>query len=314
MEINYEKMEDKKVGFFYLAALYLTSFWAMITNSVQALFVKIRKPSLPFSKILWELGRDEKHCSSFAVDKFSKFNHQGKVFAAGWKSLDLFYNYYEKVDPKLKNNFEGFLTKFWIQKLENRQAVANRKNIASDLLVDAFKSFSNEKEIRLVSVASGSAQAVLDAIKKVPNLNIKVTLIDFDKTAIAEAKKSVKELGWENNFSFVNDTTRALERVCDQVKPHIIEMVGFLDYRPRKKAIDLISRIYDCLPTDGVFLTCNINHNKERIFLDWVLLWPMIYRSKEEMKDIITKAGFSSENVDIEYEPLKIHSIAICKK
>jgi hypothetical protein len=62
----------------------------------------------------------------------------------------------------------------------------------------------------------------------------------------------------EDKFSVVCNTSKCLEEVCTDFQPHIIEMVGFLGYRPKKKAIQLISRIKDHLPPEGIFLTCNI--------------------------------------------------------
>ena len=91
-------------------------------------------------------------------------------------------------------------------------------------------------------------------------------------------------------------------------------MIGFLDYRPRVKAIALISRIREYLPDGGFFLTCNIHHNREKIFLDWVLLWPMIYRTDAEFADLCVEGGFAPDNVRLIYEPFKIHGIAVCKK
>jgi len=105
-----------------------------------------------------------------------------------------------------------------------------------------------------------------------------------------------------------------MERAAAAFKPHIIEMVGFLDYRPRNKAIGLIKRIRACLPDGGAFLTCNIRKNREKIFLDWILLWPMIYRSEEEFAELLLGGGFSPDKIQLIYEPFKIHGIAVCRK
>lgn len=232
----------------------------------------------------------------------------------GWRSLDLFYNYHEKVKPRLVRNFEGWITNHWGKRLENRQAVSNRLKIAVNLIANAFAEFADEQEIRLLSVASGSAQAVVEAMRKCPDLNIKVLLIDSDESALNEARKLVQQSGFEKHFSYILDSTKALEKASQQFKPHIIEMIGFLDYRPRQKAIALINRIRGHLPEGGFFLTCNIHPNREKIFLDWVLLWPMIYRTETEFTDLVVEGGFAPDNIMIVYEPFKIHGIAVCKK
>lgn len=298
----------------YVAGTWFVSSVAMITNLTQAFVRKMLNGNSPVSRNLWEMGRDRKHFSSFAVDRFSRFNHQAKYGAAGWRSLDLFYNYHDKIKPQLNGGIESWITRHWIGKFENRQAVTNRLKISIKTLVTSIKSFSKEKEIRLLSIASGSAQAVVKAMKEFPDLNIRVVLIDADASALEEARKLIDDSGMTSRFTFVHDTTKALDRVAEEFKPHIIEMVGFLDYRPRKQAIALIERIRMRLPEGGIFVTCNIRKNREKMFLDWVLLWPMIYRSEHELADVLVRSGFLPSKTKLIYEPFKIHGIAVCRK
>lgn len=307
-------LEFQRRSPFYVGALWTVGLWAMVTNVTQALLRKLCNRKVPLRKILWEMGRDPNHVSSFFVDRFSRYNHRAKYGAAGWRSLDLFYNYHEKVVTELKGNLEGFLTRHWIEKMENRQAVTNRFKLAVDFLARAFEEYHDKEEIRLLSVASGSAQAVIEAMKARPHLIIKTLLIDADESAIEEAKRLAGEAGLVDRFSFIHGSTRSMEKAAIHFRPHIIEMVGFLDYRPHRKAIGLVRRVRERLPEGGTFITCNIRRNRERVFLDWVLLWPMIYRSEREFADILLQGGFPPEKIDLRYEPHRIHGIAVCRK
>jgi len=296
----------------YIGILWLVSFLAMVTNVTMALFVKVKKWKMPIRQILWQMGRDQKHFSSFAVDRFSGFNHEAKCGAASWRALDLFYNYYSKVKPKLNGDLESKLTRYWIEKMENRQAVTNRLKVVTMLLKNAFAKFGDESEVRLLSIASGSAQAVVDAILESPQ-NVKALLLDIDATAIEEAKKLVCEHGLQDRFSFVLGNVKRVDELCDSFKPHIIEMVGFLDYRPEAKAVSLVHRIKKHLPEGGILLTCNIKRNREKPFLDWVLLWPMDYKDEKELQRILSRGGFLPQKTEILFEPLKIHGVCVCQ-
>jgi hypothetical protein len=308
------ELEHEKRSPLYIFVLWLVSFWAMITNLSQALFLKIAKRKKgTLRKILWDMGRDPEHISSFAVDRFSRFNHEAKYGAAGWRALKLFYNYHSEVLPRLNGNLEGFVTRFWTGKMQNRQAVTNRLKVTSKLLAKAFSKFINEPEVRIVSVASGSAQAVVEAMKLSPQ-KVRAILIDIDRSALEEASRLVKAVGLEERFSFVYGPAAIVQKVCADFKPHIIEMIGFLDYRPKEQAIKLIKRIHNYLPQGGIFLTCNIRKNPERAFLSWALLWPLIYRNERQLSEIVVGGGFSPEDVDIIYEPFRIHGIAVCRK
>ena len=299
----------------YVLIVWLVSTWAAVTNLTQVLFIKLFKErKFSLDKIMWRMGRDSKHISSSFFDRFSQVNRQIISGAASWRSLDIFYNYHEKIEPQLNSGVEGRLVRYWVRRIENRQAVTNRLKIVVVLLAKAFAKFVNEPEVRIVSMASGSAQAVMEAMVKCPHLNIKAILIDVDKTALKAAKTMAEKNGLGKRFSFIRGTTKSLERVCRKFQPHIIEMVGFLDYRPNDKAVQLISGIRNCLPSGGIFLTCNINKNREKIFLDWVLLWPMIYRNESQFAELLLQGGFSPENIDIFYEPFRIHGIGVCQK
>jgi hypothetical protein len=100
--------ECKRRSLFYISGLWLMSIWAMATNFIQAFFIKIfKRQKISVRQILWEMGRNPKHFSCFAGDRYSRYNHLAKVGAASWRALDIFYNYHEKVKPLLGNNIEG---------------------------------------------------------------------------------------------------------------------------------------------------------------------------------------------------------------
>ncbi len=306
--------EHAKAGPLFIATLWLVSTMAMITNFVQALFYKVfTRRNVPLRKIIWELGRSKNHISSLFFDRFSSYNHQSKWGAAGWRSLDLFYNYHEKVLPGLNGDIEGAATRWW-GRIENRQAVANRKKIVVDMLAKAFYKFAHEREIRILSIASGSAQAVIEAMLKCPALNVRAVLIDSDKSALEESRRLIAEHGLLEKFVILRGTPKKVAEICKSFCPQIIEMVGFMDYLPKETAINLVSEIHGNLVDNGLFITSNIKDNREKIFLDWVLLWPMIYRDEKELAAILMKGGFIDNNIDLVYEPFKIHGIAVCKK
>lgn len=306
--------EYKRNTALFLMIVWLATIWSLIWNLSEALLRKTfisRKEHL--IRILWDMGRNEKHFSCFFGDRLSKYNHKAKTDAASWRALDLFYNYHEKVLPCLKNDIAGMATKFWIGRLENRQAVTNRLKIVISSLVEAFQKV-DKPEIRILSIASGSAIAVIRAMQQCPEHNIQAVLIDIDTTAINEAKKEAEKAGFADRFSFVLGSTSVIEEVVINFNPHIIEMCGFLDYRPQKQAISLIKRIWNILPQGGVFVTCNIRKNRERFLLTWALLWPMIYRNEEQFVDVLVSGGFTPHKAKVIYEPFMIHGIGICEK
>ncbi len=205
---------------------------------------------------------------------------------------------------------------FW-SNLKCFQATKNRLYLVKNLLLNNIVKFAERNiEPKIISIASGSAQGILECISqaKEKKILVKGILIDIDTSALAHAKKLAQKLGIENQITFLNKTASVISEIDEEFKPNIIEMVGFLEYRPDEKAIKLIHLIYQVLEKGGVFLTSQILPNLERFFLKEVINWPMIYRTPEKIGKILLKSGFSLENCFFYLEPLKIHCIIECRK
>ncbi len=261
-------------------------------------------------KKLFNGGKLKTNC--FWIDGISPICRNIKENATNWRALDTIYNY----EPK-NGNFVDSITRFWMENVVNVKAVRNRLKLIKEKLHQAIEEIlSKNKEVKILSIASGSAQGLIEIISefKQKNIFIKALLIDLDPTAIENSRKLAQENGVLGQISFANKNAHNLEEAVGNFKPNIIEMVGFLEYRSKEKAIKLIQRIHNILETDGIFLTSNLKNNLERSFLNFVIDWPMVYRSPEEFAKVLENGDFSPENFEIIYEPLKIHGVAICKK
>ena len=254
--------------------------------------------------------------NTFWFDGVSPVCRKIKEGAFSWKALDIIYNY----DFSKTGSFEDKITNFWNQSL-NAQSVRNRLKMVRHYLGEIMDGFSreNQEEIRILSIASGSASGVIETINNLKKLKkekekIKAMLLDLDPAAIEYSKRLAKKAGVLDKMIFVNKSTSFLEEVVKDFRPHIVEMVGFLEYRPYDKAIKLLGKINKILMPGGVLITSQIVSNSEKIFLYTVVNWPMVYRTSHQFSEILIKAGFSSAKCEIMYEPLKIHGLAVCKK
>jgi len=149
---------------------------------------------------------------------------------------------------------------------------------------------------------------------KEKNINIKAKFLDLDKTALEHSKKLAEQAGIKDKIIFVNKSAKHLEEIAKEFRPQIIEVVGFIMYRPDERVIKLIERIYRILPRDGILLISQDNHVIEKFFLYYVANWPLIFRSPKKFTELLIKGGFNPKNCKIVYEPLKMHGIAICRK
>lgn len=196
-------------------------------------------------------------------------------------------------------------------------ALRNRLRLVTQILKETIENLlTKESEIRLVSIASGSAQGTIEVMAefKQKSIIIKAIFLDLDPTAIEHSKKLAQKAGILNQITFINKSARYLEEAIKGFNPQIIEMVGFIEYRPKERAVELVKRIHSLLTPNGVLLISSVSPSLEKLFTHYVGNWPMFYRNLKQFTEIIIDGGFKPQNIKIIYEPLKIQKIAACWK
>ena len=244
--------------------------------------------------------------------------------ATSYHAIEILYNY----NPhRIKNPIQRFFYYIWFN-LNNPKAVRNRLKLVTHEVRNALLQFNrNNNDIHILSIASGSARAIVDALlatEKVDHLkltdnNVHITFLDKNSRACEYSKNLIQKQEWEKkyNFRWINDTASSFPlhfKNNGWKMPDIVEMVGLLDYFPNEQFVKIISLIYEHLQINGILITANIEDNRERRFITNVIGWKMVYRNSKEFVELMIRAGFKKENIKIVYEPLKIHFVVIAKK
>jgi hypothetical protein len=260
-------------------------------------------------KIYKLLGLPGPHTNVFLFDGLGIWCRKVKEGATTWKSMEIVYNHPFPV----KKTIGGFLDEFFWHSL-NSQALRNRFKLVKQEVRKATGEFSDQGEIRVISLACGSAQAMIEIISefKASGKVVKAILVDIDQGALDRAKYFAEKHGVLDQIRIIKDDASTVVDLSREFKPHIVEMLGLLDYIDQNKSIMIAKKIRESLGPSGIFITCNIAPNLEQYFLKWVINWPMVYRRPNDLAEIATGAGFDSHQ--LVYEPIKIHGILIARK
>lgn len=209
------------------------------------------------------------------------------------------------------NGLGAWLDTFWLN-MRNCQAVRNRKKLVELQLMWAVKCFEDQAEIFFLSIACGSAQAVVEGLVSLGELGrkVRVVLVDKDPMALGHALSLAKRHGLDKQFEAKCVTAGRIEELG--LQPHVVEMCGLLDYFPKPHAVRLLRKVRRVMASEGVLITCNIAPNPETPFVRHVVDWPMIYRTQSELEELLSEAGF--EQFRLTYEPLQIHGVAVARK
>lgn len=195
----------------------------------------------------------------------------------------------------------------------NCQAVRNRFRIDRQeigLIMDEMPK-SAETEIRILSLACGTGQALIEAMSERRDRRVKALFVDHDAVSLEIARNIARQHLLEDRIEFVDGNAFEVESLCQNFKPHIVEVVGLMEYLLDEEAIELVKRIRNVLVPRGFLITSNIRKNLETRFVTWVIDWPMVYREPIQLENVLYSGGFV--DVSMNHEPLGIHALATAR-
>ncbi len=234
---------------------------------------------------------------------------------------------YRKGDTGKKETFLGNIFRSLWFFTDNAKGVRNRLRIVKNGIVRELVNIHSDEchnnTVHMLSIASGSARAVLEAIQRAREMNVEkdihVTFLDKSPQAISYSRTLAQSVCDEDvlkktHMQWVTDTASNFTKYADEGSLDIIEMVGLLDYFDDEKAQRLFEKAYRYLRSGGVFITANIDYNKEYAFVNNFVDWRMIYRSSHELAALARRAGFNAQYMRVYTEPLGVHNVLIVRK
>lgn len=222
------------------------------------------------------------------------------------------------------NSFGGRLVRFWLNQPDG-QSVRNRLRITyKEILKEICRLWESRlpgQKIHMLSLACGSAQATVEALAMFlaaysdAKGNVELHLVDLSGSSLMRAIHLAKERGVQSHvFIHIKDVKSFVkEQPADYWD--IVEMVGFLDYRPWKSAVDICREIRRIMLVKGMFVSAHIGPNPWSFVVRWVINWPLlIRRTIKEYQQILNQAGFAEREIGMRVEPHRIHPVGVCRK
>jgi hypothetical protein len=173
-ETNYVIRREKYENCPWPYILSLPFMW-LITLSVM-LKKNIRKA--------WECRKPK--INSFFFDGIGKECRKVKEYATTWRAMDIVYNH----PYPYRKTFRGFIDDFYWNGI-NCQSLRNRLKLIKDELRKTIALVNHGEEVRIVSLACGSAEATLEIMAEYKKKGVKVRaiLVDIDPAGLERARK-----------------------------------------------------------------------------------------------------------------------------
>ena len=223
-----------------------------------------------------------------------------------------------------RGTLQGIADYFWHHIISQPEALRNRLKVVAEVIKSCVVELANRKDkdsdanpVRILSIAGGSARSIIRTIvdlqEKNLNCQIEVTVLDKDQSALEVGGNISKEAGVSKNFQWVHGQARDVKMLLPDKTFDIVEIVGLLDYFPDERAKRLLKVVGEVIKSGGVIVVANVIPNPEIPFVHKTG-WPeMIYRKPEELRKLLSDAGFTKE-INLITESLGVHCVALAYK
>lgn len=181
------------------------------------------------------------------------------------------------------------------------RAVRHRKDLVKRQLRELIE--SRRRPLRILAVACGPAQELVELLEDVPELPapLEIVLFDQDKGALAYAYRRLKPMldsraGAQAKVIYLHESIKRLLRDAELFAGFghfdLIYSVGLFDYLRQATSVGLARNLEGRLAEGGRAVIANMApENPSRWYMEHHLDWWLIYRSRQEMLEIAARAA-----------------------
>ncbi len=217
----------------------------------------------------------------------------------------------------MRISYENGVPQDWIDKCILKDAVLtlsarNRKRMAVRALRDLIHKYRVGGDVHIVGIGTGPGFNVLDAMVDARTDRVFAYCIDEDANAFEFGRKLADEMGLSGRVKYISGNAINLEHLLEVV-PHIVKMVGILEYLTDDQVKGLFQVSRRMLPAGGSILVNSMRdtHGVDR-YLRRVFNWHLNYRSPQKILNLFEECGFG--DFHHRSDPLGVYSIVVASK
>ena len=211
------------------------------------------------------------------------------------------------------------------------RAVRNRMAMMTEWIVELARGADpspltplprRERGIKLAVVGSAFGLDVRDAfleLNEEERRSFSVTLLDVDWAAIEFARE---RLGGLVPVDRLNAVSANLFRLPDRPalaahldQTDLLLCPGMFDYLEDAAAAAMLRTFWDRLAPGGRLAVFQFApHNPTRTYMEWLGNWYLIYRTREQFRDLALAAGLAESQIELTSEPLGVDLLLVARK
>jgi ubiquinone/menaquinone biosynthesis C-methylase UbiE len=190
----------------------------------------------------------------------------------------------------------------------------NRRKLVTAKLTEILKTFSEENPVQLLGIGAGPGLHLQDAVVRagLSPSEVKIWLIDRDSDAFAYGRQCAAERGLEGSVEFVQGDAREIRNVLPNVSPHLVKIVGLLEYLTDEQAVQLLTAMRDVIVPQGRLLTHGlVDRYHSGPFLSKAFGLKHFQRTADDVQTLLKSVGF--ETLGVFETPMQIYPVVLAR-
>ncbi len=192
---------------------------------------------------------------------------------------------------------------YYIEEYALNSAIAqqhrNKVQRQSGIILDAL--LNGQTTQKILSVGCGGSRDFYNIEKYINNVQCEIVLHDIDSDALELSKKRLND--FRGSVQLVKGNFLQSLRKIEMLGPFDLILAGGLfDYLSDKHISFFLKHAFNKLlnQTGTLFFTNIKTGNPYKVWQEYLADWKLIYRSEDDLVDLLTTAGFSSNAFKIE--------------
>lgn len=239
--------------------------------------------------------------------------HKPKGYAGDFLMIEHVYRNIPEGDGRLGELVDAFC----LQRPASRAIRGRRQFLAEQLHTLTAPLADKGRPIAIMNLACGPNRELFDFLKACPySERIEALCVDIDAEALQYTNKYVNTFSHLASIRLMQENVIkwAIGRAKHQIEPQdIIYSAGLCDYLDDRLFKALIKQCYHHLKPGGTLILGNFTWHKDAVFMDRILRWELVYRSREDLRRLFTGTPFTDSTILNEDEQVNLFAFAVRK-
>jgi extracellular factor (EF) 3-hydroxypalmitic acid methyl ester biosynthesis protein len=304
---------DREIAFRTLSDL---DAQTKVTAACSALMASLRQYAMHDSEIGQAVGAHVFR-ETFPWLMLGRLNDRSfakpRGYAGDYATIEMMYQNQPAGDGRL-----GRFIDAWCLEQKCVLAVKNRRRLLAEAILRELEKWQKPTPMPVTSMGSGPAREIFDVLRVPHKPNLHATLIDIDPEALRSVSRTAEKEGLTAYFTLAKDNLVRLAKGNGNTKispQQLMYSVGLIDYLQDQFVVALLDWTYDQLLPGGTVILGNFDStNPDKPYMDYIVEWVLIHRSREDMENLFRQSKFQASTVDVQSEETGVNLFAFSTK